>query len=671
MSFQVEGTNDSSCLSKYSMVKQGYFDDDYVVYFVSKQPRRSPLIHIGYYVRATVITSTLKEFCDKLSKQAAQIISFGAGFDTSFFRLCGDNNKNIIYYEIDLPRVVSRKIQCIRGSDCLKRIIGDFKVTDYGLSSSRYHLLCADLRDVKSVEARLSDAGVSLSLPTLFLSECAITYLEETKSDNLIHWATQFENATFVTYEQIESEDAFGTVMLQHFKSLNTPLQSVKQYPSLLDQQNRYKKMGWKECISIPALDAYFSVTDPEEYARVTRLELFDEWEEFHLKCCHYSLVIASQGSLTNWSSLCRVRVPDGLASVCKTAEWNLIDSVQAQIFGHCLVLFDKGNGKTEVYIIGGFGRDEQGAHRRNKHAFTLTLKDCSTGYTMGDKCSCDDNEFSFEVMYATLTPYTPSHTMHQSMILYGGRTSPQKCVNVRPALVEVDHSGHVKCQPLVSGVPNVVPRWRHSSVIAKQHGSNMFVVFGGCTKNRQVLGDAWKINLNADLSKRTVVFLKETDVKPCARFSHSAAVMSSGSDCDTVLISGGLDDSLKPLNDIWGLDMKTEQWKIIDIAGILTRYGHTSHVVNSTLILVGGVNTLTGQQPGICVVDLQRKMCTEFQLPTMNPEKPMMLISHDSTLLPDKSSILVIGGGGNCFSFGTFFNSHIVQIDLNQFNVI
>lgn len=671
MSFQVEGTNDSSCLSKYSMAKQGYFDDDYLVYFVSKQPRRSPLIHIGYYVRATVISSTLKEFCDKLSKQVAQIISFGAGFDTSFFRLSGDKNKNIIYYEIDFPRVVTRKIQCIRGSDCLKRIIGDFKVTEYGLSSNRYHLLCADLRDVESVETQLSEAGVSLSLPTLFLSECAITYLEETKSDNLIQWATKFANATFVTYEQIEPEDGFGIVMLQHFESLNTPLQSVRRYPSLLDQQNRYKKLGWKECISIPALDAYFNVTGPEEYARVTRLELFDEWEEFHLKCCHYSLVIASQGSLTNWLSLCRVGVHSGLASVCKTILWNLIDCGQAQIFGHCSVLSENGNGKTEMYIIGGFGCDEQGAHRRNKHAFILTPKDCFTGYTMGNKCNCDDKEFSFEVMYATLTLYTPSDTMHQRMILYGGRTSPQKCVNVRPAIVEVDCSGHVRCQPLVSGTCTVVPRWRHSSVIAKHHGSNMFVVFGGCTKNRQVLGDAWKINLNTDLSKRTVLFLKETHVKPCARFSHSAAVMITGSDCDTVLISGGLDDSLKPLNDIWELDMKTEQWKIIDIAGILPRYGHTSHVVNSTLILVGGVNTLTGQQPGICVVDLQRKTCTELQLPTMNPEKPVMLINHNSTLLSDKSSILVVGGGGNCFSFGTFFNSYIVQIDLNQFNII
>lgn len=55
------------------MVKLGYFDDDYLVHFVSKQSRRSPVIHLGYHVRATIISYVLKEFYDKLSKHAAQV----------------------------------------------------------------------------------------------------------------------------------------------------------------------------------------------------------------------------------------------------------------------------------------------------------------------------------------------------------------------------------------------------------------------------------------------------------------------------------------------------------------------------------------------------------------------------------------------------------------------
>ena len=44
---QVQGTNDSSIVSKSSMAMQGYFDDPYlgVQCFVSKVTRRAPLIH--------------------------------------------------------------------------------------------------------------------------------------------------------------------------------------------------------------------------------------------------------------------------------------------------------------------------------------------------------------------------------------------------------------------------------------------------------------------------------------------------------------------------------------------------------------------------------------------------------------------------------------------------
>lgn len=42
---QVQGTNDSSVLSKVSAVAQGYFLDDYLKQFVFKEFRRAPLIN--------------------------------------------------------------------------------------------------------------------------------------------------------------------------------------------------------------------------------------------------------------------------------------------------------------------------------------------------------------------------------------------------------------------------------------------------------------------------------------------------------------------------------------------------------------------------------------------------------------------------------------------------
>lgn len=55
-----------------------------------------------------------------------QIVSFGAGFDTLFFKLKSKNpDLNIAYYELDLAQVVKRKIKCIQQSSKLRQIIGD------------------------------------------------------------------------------------------------------------------------------------------------------------------------------------------------------------------------------------------------------------------------------------------------------------------------------------------------------------------------------------------------------------------------------------------------------------------------------------------------------------------------------------------------------------------
>lgn len=52
--------------------------------------------------------------------------------------------------------------------------------------------------------------------------------------------ASEFENATFVTYEQIHPDDGFGQVMVRHFANLQIPLLSVSRYPTLNHQTQRY-----------------------------------------------------------------------------------------------------------------------------------------------------------------------------------------------------------------------------------------------------------------------------------------------------------------------------------------------------------------------------------------------------------------------------------------------
>ena len=59
VAMSVKLTNDSSSLSKCSAARAGYYQDDFIRYFVGKHARRSPLIHRQvYYVPESVIGFT-------------------------------------------------------------------------------------------------------------------------------------------------------------------------------------------------------------------------------------------------------------------------------------------------------------------------------------------------------------------------------------------------------------------------------------------------------------------------------------------------------------------------------------------------------------------------------------------------------------------------------------
>lgn len=63
-------------------------------------------------------------------------------------------------------------------------------------------------------------------LPTFFLSECVMVYMEPAESRALIRWvADSFTRAVFVTYEQIHPDDAFGRVMMENLavRALRAP----------------------------------------------------------------------------------------------------------------------------------------------------------------------------------------------------------------------------------------------------------------------------------------------------------------------------------------------------------------------------------------------------------------------------------------------------------------
>ena len=86
---------------------------------------------------------------------------------------------------------------------------------------------------------------------------------------------------------------------MQHFENLQTPLRSIKRYPRLSDQEQRFKDAGWKSATARNLWDLW---SDPSFLSAQTRLKLndvepFDEWEELALFASHYLLLEASSSS--------------------------------------------------------------------------------------------------------------------------------------------------------------------------------------------------------------------------------------------------------------------------------------------------------------------------------------------------------------------------------------
>lgn len=296
----VQGTNDDAQISKLSCVKLGYFRDDYLQHFVRKSSRRSPLINRGYYSRQAALRLLLKQFLQIThSKQSGptQILSLGAGFDTTWFQLQAEGVSPTHYYEVDFPEVTKKKAAIIANREVLHKLVGH-KLDPQGVGEGRicadnYSLLPVDLRDLESFQESLKNAGFQASIPTYVLAECVLVYMEPHESSALLkHLGQQLPSAVCVVYEQIHPEDAFGQQMLRNLESRGCPLKGLPSTPTLEAHRQRFLTNGWEKADAVDLDTIYKHHLDPQDKRRIERLEIFDEFEEWHMIQEHYCVTV-------------------------------------------------------------------------------------------------------------------------------------------------------------------------------------------------------------------------------------------------------------------------------------------------------------------------------------------------------------------------------------------
>ena len=197
-------TNDNATDCRYSCYKKGYINDPYVEWFANC-PIKSPLINRGTYLRTKAVDEIVLSFLKK--NKDGQILSFGAGFDTRYFRL----GLSCKYVEIDKIEVIMEKLNKLRRH--LKSLkLPNSQLKSSGLTSDTLEIRAADVLELDQDNLEIL---VDFKHPTLVIAECLFVYLDPIKVDLLI---TQLfkRKAEIVVYDPLDNGDGFSHQMVSN-----------------------------------------------------------------------------------------------------------------------------------------------------------------------------------------------------------------------------------------------------------------------------------------------------------------------------------------------------------------------------------------------------------------------------------------------------------------------
>lgn len=457
--------------------------------------------------------------------------------------------------------------------------------------------------------------------------------------------------------------------MMKHFSKLQAPLHSINVYPSLGHQEQRFKVWGWAHARARSLWDLW---SDEEFLTSALRtsldgVEAFDEWEEFALFASHYFLLTASTKKVASPPRVDQSKElnPDFNAASQFTVLAQCPPGSDQRRYGALVP-----DSKISLGHHGGLGRQSRLA-TTSLHAKSKEITEPDLPFPPRD------------------VPPRMCHTVTTlkdgDCLLVGGRGSPSS------ALQDCWLRREEGWRPTDS-LP--VPRYRHCAVkVFVGHSTECVLVQGGKTSNGECL-DSW-IVWNNDGSGWQTVELKGR--KPCARFG---ACLGSINGISGVLL-GGIGPDGTVLEDFWAweLHQRPDGSLVMDLADhteslrsaaplarYISRFGATIDRTAWGFAIVGGVmpRQTVPFDKEIMLVD-SRKL-----LNRLNDTKPWtpdlvssvglgagysgprpLLTGHVSCVLhPDQ--LLILGGGGVCFSFGTFWTEGtwlLKQADLDVGN--
>ncbi|KAL2016509.1 hypothetical protein VTK56DRAFT_3437 [Thermocarpiscus australiensis] len=668
---QVMATNNSSIVSKRSVEKFYYPDEPHFFrYFVKKLVRRAPLINRGYWLRMRAIDVLVRDFLRdaRLRARKAVVVNLGCGSDVLPWQCLTrypEECKDAKFVDVDFPDLIERKRQTVVGTPELRGVFTGLREAEtlarpVVFESDQYAQIGCDLRDLKTLQQGLTSVvGDFAECEFIFVAEVSITYMETEGADEVIRWASTVGDAQFVLLEQIlpDGEDhPFASTMLSHFQKLNTPLRSVRTYPTVTDQHTRFSFRGWASVRVWTLWQAWADETflSASDRTRLDEIEAFDEWEEFALFASHYCVVHAKTGN--NCTATPAPSLP------CST------DIPVQQV----ALQFDECPGQR------GNRRFAAAMQLPVEESQPLVLNVLGLG-TKGRLQSCDVySQGAPGIARSLALPQGgPTARMCHSLtdlagnyaLLAGGRGSPST-----PLKDCWLFDKNLKCWKRTHDLP--IPLYRHAVAALRESGWALLVggrgetaAFDGCLLYHPKIG--W-------------VDCMIVGVRPAAVYG---AMLFCGWGCEysgfNGIYLGGLKDGLVADQLLyWQLDVSEVKRPVVYFTHIrhtqdhasrrlLTRFGATLFKHGRNFIMLGGVarDHLLNRQDELLyfyvssegeLTIAHRLIGHGFQegLPKPRP----LLVGHSAVIMPDRS-VVVTGGAATCFSMGTFWNSGVFSI--------
>lgn len=282
--------------------------------------QKLPIINRGTYLRTKLIDVVLNQFVE--DHGSTQIISLGGGSDTRAFRILDRfKHKSINYVEIDFTESVKIKKLAIVNDENMCRLINhpynpveitekqQFLDLDSQLHTTNYQLIDYDLRQLGNSAQTPPFASIDPTMPTIVLSECVLCYLSPQENADIIsYWCQYFNNSpqvlSFLIYEPMSLNDAFGTTMAINLSNRGIDLQNFNELSDLEKRDQFLKKLPLRNrrLTDISEINSLGSSRwlDQKEFQRINRLELLDEVEELNLLFRHYCLVYCESSHTTS-----------------------------------------------------------------------------------------------------------------------------------------------------------------------------------------------------------------------------------------------------------------------------------------------------------------------------------------------------------------------------------